>query len=176
MKHFRNLIMHNYLSPSRRKMCMLKNVDGGWKLLSVNSQTPANKQVPDCLSNSLSSCLSHTVMLQPAPLRGAGGHSRHWAEPCWRLTLLLLFLCPVSLPPSSSFKTLFSPNQLYSYITPNFLSYPSVSICPPAQAWQLKSLTSTRCIAVVFFPTGSWSTFSRSKLNAAALTKGVTMI
>lgn len=75
--------------------------------------------------------LSHAVMLQPAALRVAGGHSRQGAEPCWRLNQRLAhiplprFLSPLSFHPSFSFihpvarplQLSFIPSTLAAYLT-----------------------------------------------------------
>lgn len=72
-------------------------------------------------------------MLQPVTLRGAGGHSRQWAEPCWKLplppcsspTLPLPFIVPtiLFLQKHSSF-----PTSIYFSIRSCLLS--SISLHP----------------------------------------------
>lgn len=69
-------------------------------------------------------------MLQPLTLRGAGGHSRQWAEPCWRLTRRLVHHTPILPLPyifqtSLIFKTIhptFHPFRL-SFISPSLPAY-----------------------------------------------------
>lgn len=102
-------------------------------------------------------------MLQPVTLRGAGGHSRQWAEPCWKLplppcsspTLPLPFIVPtiLFLQKHSSFLT-----SIYFSIRSCLLSSislpPSIhpSIRPSACPHRLRHptrLTSNRCATVV---------------------------
>lgn len=65
-------------------------------------------------------------MLQPVVLRGAGGHSRQCAEPCWRLTHRLAHPLPtLSLPFCFSYHH-FSFNP--SVRTPLWLSFISPSL------------------------------------------------
>lgn len=100
-------------------------------------------------------------MLQPVTLRGAGGHSRQWAEPCWKLPLPPAHLppshCPLSFLLSFSFKSI-HPFRL-QFISPSFPAYfllsrsihPSInpSICMPHRLRHPTRLTSNRCATVV---------------------------
>lgn len=94
-------------------------------------------------------------MLQPVPLRGAGGHSRQRAEPFSRLTHCLAHPPPTRplpfiVPGILLFQTI-HPFQL-SIIAPSLPAYfpPPPSACSHRQQ-QPKSLTSTRCTAAFLF-------------------------
>lgn len=81
-------------------------------------------------------------MLQPVLLRGAGGHSRQWAELCSFPFKLFI------LPDSALFFYHFLPRLS------SLLSF-SLSLLPsawPHRRWQPKSLISTRCTVICFPP------------------------
>lgn len=88
-------------------------------------------------------------MLQPVPLRGAGGHSRQWAEPCWRFTHRL-----AQPPPTLPLPFIFPFTSLHHFLPTFLFSLPLPPSACPHRQWQPKILTSTRCTAG-FFSTGS---------------------
>ncbi len=111
-------------------------------------------------------------MLQPVPLRGAGGHSRQWAEPCWRFTHRLAqppptLPLPFIFPTITLFQTI-HPLQL-SFISPSLPAHfpllsPSPSICMSPQTVAAKDSDIHQMHSRFFF---HWFSSSRSVFPAA---------